>query len=401
VFARVAALAGVTVALGAVPAAAGVRVFDLGAGAVRTVAGDDSVLRAWTPDGAGLLLDKSGGSVRLDLATGMLTRQEIPGDWVGPGGQRLELGADGVSLRGADGRVLASYPVMSFLDEPAVAWSRDGRWVAFAVDRDFYVVDAATGRAVLHQSERETALTEQAFAPDGSALAVAQGRAVVRIDVPSGHRTTLLRTGDLPGVAWSARGQIAITRDRRISVVGVPGIRVATDSTRPALWSSDGQLLRFIISRAPDECSPAQDGVGVAAPGGTPRALVAPGTRELRAALWSPVAAQLAVSLGPEQKSPRGKRHPWPRRIARDYAMFSRRGDAAVRRLVVRAARSLRRGADREAVLSRVRLDYAKVADRYDEALDTAVREAVADELDRWLRAAGFEPIEAFDEITC
>jgi hypothetical protein len=99
--------------------------------------------------------------------------------------------------------------------------------------------------------------------------------------------------------------------------------------------------------------------------------------------------------------SPRGKRHPWPRRIARDYAMFSRRGDAAVRRLVVRAARSLRRGAGREAVLSRVRLDYAKVADRYAEALDTAVREAVSDELDRWLRAAGFEPIEAFDEITC
>lgn len=68
---------------------------------------------------------------------------------------------------------------------------------------------------------------------------------------------------------------------------------------------------------------------------------------------------------------------------------------------VLRAARSLRRGADRETVLSRVRLDYAKAGDRFGEAGDTAVREKVADELDRWLHAAGFEPIEAFDEITC
>jgi len=145
------------VAVGAVPAAADVRVLELGTGAVRTVAGDDTVLRAWTADGAGLLLDKRGGSVRLDLATGTTTPQEIPEDWVGPGGQRLELGADGVSLRAPDGRVLASYPVVSFFDEPAVAWSRDGRWVAFGADRDFYVVDAATGSAVVHQSERETA----------------------------------------------------------------------------------------------------------------------------------------------------------------------------------------------------------------------------------------------------
>ncbi len=126
-----------------------------------------------------------------------------------------------------------------------------------------------------------------------------------------------------------------------------------------------------------------------------------PGARELRSALWSPVATRLAVSLGPEQTSPRGKRHPWPRRITRDYAMFSARGDAAMRRIVLRAARSLRRGADRETVLSRVRLDYATAADRFGDAGDTAVREAVADELDRWLHAAGFEPIEAFDEITC
>ena len=29
------------------------------------------------------------------------------------------------------------------------------------------------------------------------------------------------------------------------------------------------------------------------------------------------------------------------------------------------------------------------------------MREKVADEIDAWLIAAGFEPIEAYDEITC
>jgi hypothetical protein len=402
VFARVAALAGVVVALGAASASADVRVFDLGGGAARTVAGDGARLHSWTADGSGLLLEQRGGSVRLDLATGTLTPQKLPEDSTGPGGQRLEFGPGTVSLRAPDGRVLASYPTPFWFDDGGVAWSRDGRWVAFALRFDLFVLDAATGRLVLHEKDRETVLTEQAFAPDGSALAVAQKRGVLRIDLPSAHRALLLRTGGFPPPAWSARGQLAITRGRRISVFGLPGIRVSTDQTRPALWSADGQLLRFVVSQATDACSAPREGVAVAAPGGPPRVLVEPGSRELRAALWSPVAAQLAVSLGPEERpSPRGKRHPWPRRVARDYAMFSARGDAAMRRIVLRAARSLRRGADRETVLSRVRLDYAKAEDRYDEAGDTAVREKVADELDRWLHAAGFEPIEAYDEITC
>ena len=72
-----------------------------------------------------------------------------------------------------------------------------------------------------------------------------------------------------------------------------------------------------------------------------------------------------------------------------------------MRRLVLRASRALKRGDGREKTLQRVRLDYLRVDDRFKGAMDTVVREAVADEIDAWLVAAGFDPIEAFDEITC
>jgi len=61
----------------------------------------------------------------------------------------------------------------------------------------------------------------------------------------------------------------------------------------------------------------------------------------------------------------------------------------------------LKHGAGREETLQRVRVDYLRVYDRYDGAMDTIVREKVADQIDVWLIAAGFEPIEAYDEITC
>ena len=49
--------------------------------------------------------------------------------------------------------------------------------------------------------------------------------------------------------------------------------------------------------------------------------------------------------------------------------------------------------------MARVRRDYRKVEDKYSEAYDTAVCDAFADELDRWLLAAGYEPVDAFDEF--
>ena len=72
-----------------------------------------------------------------------------------------------------------------------------------------------------------------------------------------------------------------------------------------------------------------------------------------------------------------------------------------MRRIVVRAARALRRGAGREETLRRVRQDYVKVDERFKEASDTAVRNALAEEIDKWLHAAGWERVDALDEVTC
>jgi hypothetical protein len=79
--------------------------------------------------------------------------------------------------------------------------------------------------------------------------------------------------------------------------------------------------------------------------------------------------------------------------------MFSRAGNRAVRHVVWRASRSLKAGWSRERTMARVRRDYRRVEDKYDEAYDTAVCEDFADQLDLWLIAAGYDPVDAFDEF--
>ena len=81
--------------------------------------------------------------------------------------------------------------------------------------------------------------------------------------------------------------------------------------------------------------------------------------------------------------------------------MLTRAGDAAVRRVIVRAAKGLRQGAGRAKTMQRVRLGLDPIDRRYEEAQDTAVQEAIAVEIDRWLHAAGFAGLGATDELDC
>jgi hypothetical protein len=101
----------------------------------------------------------------------------------------------------------------------------------------------------------------------------------------------------------------------------------------------------------------------------------------------------------PAAAAPAAERHHWPKHIARWYEMFTPAGDRAVRHVVWRASRALKAGWSRKRVMARVRRDYRRVENRYNEAYDTAVCDAFADELDRWLLAAGYEPVDAFDEF--
>jgi hypothetical protein len=93
------------------------------------------------------------------------------------------------------------------------------------------------------------------------------------------------------------------------------------------------------------------------------------------------------------------KRRPWPHRVARDYQMLSAAGDRALERVMRHAARMLKAGRPREAVMRQVRAEFARVAKAHDEALDTAVCDTSGAELDRWLVAAGYERIEACDKF--
>ena len=91
---------------------------------------------------------------------------------------------------------------------------------------------------------------------------------------------------------------------------------------------------------------------------------------------------------------------PWPRYVASDYAMLSPAGNHEMMAIVLEAARSLKDGsADRATVLERVHERFAQVAFAHAEAYEATVQEAVAHELDRFLLAAGDEPIDTLDEI--
>ena len=348
-------------------------------------------LIGWTDDSAALLLRGAGTLVRSDGAPLPDLSSAMA---IGPGARWATIGDGGdLSVHAPDGHVLAHQAVDPFAFELQAAWAADR--VAILVRRDLWVFDLNTGAVLVHRDDIDD-LSPQAFAPDATALVVGSGTRVLRIDVPSGAATTLKTSAhDLPSAAWSSNGRIAISSKSGIGVMGMPGLRFHNDALETALWSGDGSTLRYVIA-ASQACGAGSEGVGLFVPGGSHRVLVADGVEN---SLWAPAGTRLAVDATTITPEKRGKRHPWPKSVPHDYAMFSARGNAAMRRIVLLAARSLKRGASRETTVERVRTAYGKV--RFKEAGDTAVREAVADQIDRWLHAAGYERIEALDEITC
>ena len=263
------------------------------------------------------------------------------------------------------------------------------------------ILDTATG-AVLARRDHVEDLSSQAFAPDGSALVVVTRDAVLRLAVPGGKVLERRRLTSFYGevAAWSAGGAVAIAQHKAIEVLG--RARIPVDDAEIIAWSGDGTLLAYRFSTPRTRCSYPQSGLDVVAPGRPARPVFAPGDGALGRFAWAPGGHLLAVDAEPAPApKPRGKRHPWPKRVATAYAMPTHAGDRAVRRVVLRAARSLKRGAPRKDVLIRVRDDYAAVEARLDAARETAVRKAAAKELDRWLHAAGWPRLRTLRELAC
>ena len=391
----------------AAPAPAEIRLFDPVAGTERVVVRDDAQdLLGVSDDGAALFVRRGRDVLSVSTADGAATvaPQFADAETIGPGGRWA---GDG-EIHAPDGRIVATYDVspLDAGEPPRLAWSRDGTRVAVLsaehpldTDQKLLVFDTATGTVLARRSGIED-LAPQAFAPDGNALLVVTRRDVLGVAVPGGAALGRQPLTSLYGhvAVWGPSGAIAIAQRHRIDVSNGADIGVENAST--IAWSGDGQFLAYRYETPRTACSYPRDGLIAAVPGGPSRDVLAPGDGQLKAFMWAPASALLAVDLVPSPTTPRGTRHPWPKRVATDYAA-SRAGDRALRNIVLRVARSLRRGADPEDVLARAREDYRTAVEHHRETGARPVRAKLADEINHWLHAAGWPRLRSAAELSC
>jgi hypothetical protein len=113
----------------------------------------------------------------------------------------------------------------------------------------------------------------------------------------------------------------------------------------------------------------------------------------------APPLEAFATVDAPAASTSKRRRRAWPSDVARDYDMNSAAGNRALESVMRHAAKMLKAGRSRDAVLRWIQAAFSVVERVHREAGDTVVCEAFAQELDRWLEAAGFEPIDACDEF--
>jgi len=397
--------------LAAAPSArAEIRVIDTKTGASRTLvrerkldrlyAEDGQVLMRWSDDGSALVARPRETMLRFGITRGGVTHLWDADQAValGSGGRWVDARIDRrarttLVLRRSDGGALGIYGLGDAVQDPSVAWSPDGTRVALAMAPQLVVADTTTGAVILRRKlGEEVELGEQAFAPDASALLVTDEDRLLRISVPDGAEAVVRRgsLGEPPLGEWSRSGRISI---------GVLEDPAYPGGLPPATWTPAGDALTRVFAGPKDDCSFPSQGIAVGQ-----RVVLPARDRAIEGYAWSPDGTQLAVNLvkgeAPRAKR-RGRRHPWPKHLRRDYALFSRKANRAARRLVLRAARALRHGAGRELTLRDVRIGITKLDERFEGVSDTDTLEALADGLDPWLHAAGFERIDALGEIVC
>jgi hypothetical protein len=413
-------LTALLVGAGAAPASAKVVVIDR-AGHLLSVplsSARSESLAGWTDDGTRLVVvdpeDSGGRALAVDALTGAravlgsrpgLVALGPRGLWVS--GARDDQGDVEVALRTGDGdaiaRLAVGHGLVWALD--AVSWSADGARVALVTRQEAIVLDTATG-AVLLRTPADF-VSSHGLSPDGGMLLVTRDAVVWRVDVATAANVRVARADR---AQWSPTGRLAVFRGDRVWVDAPSGVLDLPRDARNVAWTPDGAALAAIVEEdAAKPCAPDREGVLAFAPGAPPQTLLA--VREGRTVshiMWSPDGTRAAIDLHDEAPpSPeddpdrRGARHPWPKRIADDYAMVDPRGDRAVRRAVGRFAADLRGGMGRAHALRRLGRALNRIGEQPwgIDVGDTIVGEAIAEEASAWLHAAGFAGIDGLIEL--
>jgi len=160
------------------------------------------------------------------------------------------------------GFVLHTGSLYSFDLDSSPVFSRDGRWLAFAVDeKSVQLWDVATGQLAQTLTGHAGRVLKPVFSPDGRWLATksftreaGETRGFIKIwETSTGEEAATLSFGHWPpSVEFSADGRLLASASEDSTVQALGGADRARVGARGC---PDGTLLRCLVVAAPSKCS--------------------------------------------------------------------------------------------------------------------------------------------------